>query len=618
MHHALTALELQTTSRVESYYGLQYRTWMHGLSLSFYILAATSKAAGLPLLALPLGIELAVIRHWSKKSYSTLSLTCILSVVGAFLAKFHLAANAELGSASDQNAANLNITVNKDFEEKAIAAFSFYLLRPFQVFEPRCVHYSFDKGWELSELSRNPCTLAAGPSFLMCFCTISAVLVILAIMTRSIWFQRLVTSLVLSFVLSTPGILASAAGLHGAVEGGAAHDRYGLLAQSLVILPIMAIVFSWCSLRALQVAKTLEPEFDHPDATRILQILSILLSLLPSLLLTVTVATTSLERTYRKWDTTETLWRDAIDQNPNDRHALASLGEYYAIGCEGLSCQKAINLMERSIEGKIKLNENGIPILDSDQSKEGNDYNKLGNLHFNLGTVLYRSGKITDARFAFRRAAQLRPLDREAVWRHIKLCGTDPVDPKAFFSHLDNALNVLASNSDDPKARPRIEWIAEQHSRLTTNGIKYLDGVISFLPKHFSCYIYTMKAVEHHRKRHLKLAAAAYKLAMSSPRDSRCESVRLNLARVYLALREYAHAKAQYAVWLKIHPNDKEAALEFEEAKANAPDLLRDFHGSSADEIMNARERFIVRRYGKTALKQKLKDTEQDNEVVTV
>lgn len=611
---ALAVLELRTTERSESYLGVPYRVWMYILCVVFYTCAVSSKAAAVPLLVLPLAIELAVLRDW-RQSYTTLSLTAFLSLAAAILGRVHLNANAALGSRSDAQAVHLklnNVTTslfgNSAFEEKALASFSFYLLRPFHFFRPRCVHYEFNDAWEWNGNESHACSVPAGPSFLRAFGAVAVVYVLLAGITASKWAQRLATALFTIFALSSPGIVAAAGGLHGAAEGGAAHDRYGVLAHALVTLPGVAVIISAGTLRALKIAKDIEPEFDHPNATRVLKVLAILLAVLPGMLVSVVSVQTSLETAYRKWDTTETLWKDAIAHNPNDRHALASLGECLSLECEGLACQKAISYMERSVQQGDARGSTGT----------AKNRAKLADLHFNLGTVQYRSGNIVAARSAFKRSVELKPHDPEAVWRYLKLCLKPPdVDGNAFFTHLDNALKIFshAKVINDPKTRPRVEWIAEQY-KATEDKVLYLNGVLAFFPPHFSCYIHMLKAVELHQNHQLKLAARAYELAVNAPVQPRCMVARLNLARVYYGLREYSSALVHYAEWVKANPKDEEALREFEIVKEKAPSMMRDFSHLNAEEIQDITENFVKRRYRSRPDKQggEKKDEEEEED----
>ena len=87
------------------------------------------------------------------------------------------------------------------------------------------------------------------------------------------------------------------------------------------------------------------------DATKVLRALLFFFLFCRSLI-AVTVTTTSLEVTYKKWDTTETLWRDAIDHNPNDRHALHLLANIFHLDAK-VSDARSLHLMERSVEGKL-------------------------------------------------------------------------------------------------------------------------------------------------------------------------------------------------------------------------------------------------------------------------
>ena len=43
----------------------------------------------------------------------------------------------------------------------------------------------------------------------------------------------------------SPGIVAGSFGLHGAQQGGAAHDRYALLADALVGVPAVTLALKW-------------------------------------------------------------------------------------------------------------------------------------------------------------------------------------------------------------------------------------------------------------------------------------------------------------------------------------------------------------------------------------
>ena len=142
-----------------------------------------------------------------------------------------------------------------------------------------------------------------------------------------------------------------------------------------------------------------------------------------------------------------------------------------------------------------------------------------------------------------------------------------------------------------------MEWIAEQY-QITEDKIRYLDGVLAYMPTDFSCYVHVLKATELHKNRQLKLAARAYQLALDAPPQHRCLIAQLNLARVKYALREYSSSKLLYEKWVKAHPEDDEALSELQNVKEIAPDMRRDFNHLDPEQIQKLKSDFIRRSYG--------------------
>jgi Tfp pilus assembly protein PilF len=377
------------------------------MTLLFYTMACMSKAA-----ALPVFLYIVVNEYKSNDTFKsvvaniTVMMIC-LGTIAVCCGYCHMSANQGLKESSNE--------ISFDIVFKAFTSTIHYF---FNLFLPRsCVHFFYNNNnnttsttTTATHLQSNDeqslqCILWDQPITIITFTGMLSLLFIAAshwhvpvttmmedgtsTLTLNHWqFLKFLKtkrclyacSLLVCFILfASPGIVASSFGLHGSDQGGAAHDRYSFLSEALIGIPLMTCLLTWMQKKCGT------------------------LSLCTIVCIVIAHRTNQTSDTYKRWIDTKSLWNDALLQNPNDVHALLSLGEVYSLGCTGTKgakgCGQALHFMKQALE--------------LDQHK--------ANGWFNYGITLYKANLQQEALDAMQQAHALDSYDTVTMERILLL-----------------------------------------------------------------------------------------------------------------------------------------------------------------------------------------------------
>ena len=375
-----------------------------GVVVMLFALTSTSKAAALPVFLYPLVTEVQHeidsrldaqrndgIRPPARSWQHWLVFLLLLLPVALFTGLQHSNANHSLNERSAFNPRHATSAVLHYFEAT---------IHPIS-----CVHYFHDNVTYFGDQAAivdADCVVSGVESSQHAASVVVVIIVLLCLLSIGKSCTHAVATLTLHFVwfiiLASPGIVAASFGLHGAHHGGAAHDRYSLLSEALVVVPLTAVVLKRISTlithRAIKTAAALVVA--GVIAQRAL----------------------SLPRVYSRWNSTATLWENALVRNPNDVHALLSLGELKSIdACDTLmEEQQQQQQQQQACEISLKMMERALSLMDISGMTIG-----LSNAHFNYGTTLYKAGRKEEALVSMETSLTLSPHDSETMDRVLRL-----------------------------------------------------------------------------------------------------------------------------------------------------------------------------------------------------
>ena len=469
--------------------------WLPLAPTLYYSLAVMSKAAAMPLFLAVVIIELAVLHTTGTKPFKQLRWThnisflsmCLVAILAAWK---HVSANDSL---HEKDILHSRI----DYERILLNVLSCTKHYFYNIINPRaCVHFFHEND---NSGSTHDCLVwrASTASFAECICL--CIVISVMCITKSIASCALCS--VAYFIMLSPGIVAGSFGLHGAQQGGAAHDRYALLADALVGVPAVTLVLKWfcrdvlgrwkTNRSAATPAATPAAPPAAPTSTKAITNGNVFWWTSFLVVILLSYCSPRLHITYSHWKNTKALWENVIQKNPNDVHALLSLGDVYSVGCHRSTCLKSISYMERALK------------LDNTKSDGW----------YNLATTLYKADRKLEALDTMQRVIQLSPMDTIAMDKILRLA-VETRTVNIFMQFYQQALSLYSNNqgSNRPGTMEHIEFITKTATTLPKhNSIEVLEYLCTHFPSsnHWSIFGTTL-----HQQGEIRRAIISYKEAL--------------------------------------------------------------------------------------------------------
>ena len=469
--------------------------WLPLAPTLYYSLAVMSKAAAMPLFLAVVIIELAVLHTTGTKPFKQLRWThnisflsmCLVAILAAWMAV----------SANDSLHEKDILQSHIDYERILLNVLSCTKHYFYNIINPRaCVHFFHENdNVNTSTVSFAECIVwrASTVSFAECICL--CIVISVMCITKSIASCALCS--VAYFIMLSPGIVAGSFGLHGAQQGGAAHDRYALLADALVGVPAVTLVLKWFCRDVLgrwktnRSAATPAAPPAAPTSTKAITNGNVFWWTSFLVVILLSYCSPRLHITYSHWKNTKALWENVIQKNPNDVHALLSLGDVYSVGCHRSTCLKSISYMERALK------------LDNTKSDGW----------YNLATTLYKADRKLEALDTMQRVIQLSPMDTIAMDKILRLA-VETRTVNIFMQFYQQALSLYSNNqgSNRPGTMEHIEFITKTATTLPKHySIEVLDYLCTHFPSsnHWSIFGTTL-----HQQGEIRRAIISYKEAL--------------------------------------------------------------------------------------------------------
>jgi len=371
----------------------------------FFALSTMSKAASLPvfLYVLVAEVNLHTLKDLPPRTSQHYSTAFVLGTVALCSGYMHMTANVALNEHTNK--------INIESVKRGIKSTAHYFQN---VVYPRtsCVHffYTIENITESSECIVRP--VSTNATLAVVLVTLTAYVIVASRLRFCYNLMFLLTHLIAFAVFASPGIVASSFGLHGAEQGGAAHDRYSILSEALIGCPAVMLLFGTIHNRTKKLGAFVFS-------------CSLFLILLHRIM--------QLPNNYKRWTNTSSLWEDALLKNPNDVHALLSIGEVFSYGCSkgtAHGCDTALKYMEKAMS------------LDATKPTAW----------YNYGTTLFKAERKQEALAAMVHAHMLDPADVDTMDRVIHL-SSETGDIETFTNHIEKAVVMYAAKKHHGEAR---------------------------------------------------------------------------------------------------------------------------------------------------------------------
>ena len=552
--------------------------WMVFLAPMYYALAVMSKAAAMPVFLMVIVVEFRVwtftrepgmarrrcggcfVKRTAKERFRVLHTFEIINLfwknvelvtsflimcsIALFAGWMHFSANDSLHETTVLEVGSTSGTAVWDAVLKGLSCVRHYY---WNFIKPRaCVHFFHAANVNTTTTTTGTeCIVASVNFYTVIKTTLCVHIPIFKIAYRmsctTSWKEIFrVLGLLAGFVtMLSPGIVAGSFGIHGGKDGGAAHDRYSLLAEALVAVPTLTIFLNG----VLQLnVMSFGFENYYIISSRRFNRMCALRTKTGACCVVVLYSMFSLRLfyTYSPWQNTNSLWHHALLQNDQDVHALLSLGDAYSVGCQNqASCAQSLVFMERALQ------------LDD----------KKSNGWYNYGATLYKTDRKVEALKAMQRALLLSPTDASCMDRVLRLA-IETKHTNVFVSHYKKAVQLYRAM--DAKGDKPLEFIMNvAASELSgTHGADVLQHVCTVAP---SAIAWSMFGSLLHQKKNIKEAIVCYKKALLLE-ESMVDIVH-NLGVAYYQNGDLAEANRVLREGMEKNPDDREMKKTWEMMK---------------------------------------------------
>jgi tetratricopeptide (TPR) repeat protein len=494
-----------------------YNLMIHLWPIVFYTLAVLSKASAMPLFLIVIMVEAKIYQRNDqtkrpKLLFSHVIVFFILCIAAIFFAIMNVSANETLLENRSHGFAEI------EYQKMLYNMFGSTKHYIFNFFSSNsCVHYFFEMG-KTNSTQSNDCIVynhITWFEFLAFLFALSFSIVILLHSRNKLTtiFRGLIFCVEYVVMLS-PGLVAGSLGIHGASQGGAAHDRYSLLADGLVAVPALTLFL----INLLEVF--LNQERINQERTKRNTII-----LFPIIIL-VSYSVPKLNTTYKPWKSSLTLWGKALEKNPNDVHALLSLGDVRSVGCSLSTCSLAINYMQRALE------------LD----------NTKANGWYNYATTLYKAERKIEALNAMQRAIELSPDDVDALDRLLRI-SVETKNIEIFMKYYQHAIHTYMETNE----KEYMEYIVQTAPHLPgENSLRVLNFICLHSPS--SSILFLFGSVLHQKKQ-FKKAISIYQNSLVLDKNA---DVYHNLGIAFWQNNQKEEANDILVKGIKNFPQDKD------------------------------------------------------------